>query len=134
MPVTAKFSQFFYDRLGHQVADELVDWCNAVDTTYRSDLREVNELNYARFEAKLEQRISELRSELTIRMDRLETKLDTKLDRTVAEHAFAQINARFDQLASTLDAKLERRLGEQSRWFLGAWGILLAAIIGLWLR
>jgi len=34
------------------------------DATYRSDLREVNELNFARFEAKLEQRLAELKSDL----------------------------------------------------------------------
>ena len=26
MPVTAKLSQLFYDRVGEQVANELVDW------------------------------------------------------------------------------------------------------------
>jgi hypothetical protein len=31
---------------------------------YRTDLRELNELNFARFDAKLEQRLAELRSEL----------------------------------------------------------------------
>jgi hypothetical protein len=36
----------------------------AVDLTYRTDLRELNELNFARFDAKLEQRLAELRSEL----------------------------------------------------------------------
>ena len=46
------------------MANELVDWFNAVDLTYRTDLRELNELNYARFDAKLEQRLAELRSEL----------------------------------------------------------------------
>ena len=34
-----------------------------MDATYRSDLRELNELNFARFDAKLEQRIAELRAE-----------------------------------------------------------------------
>jgi hypothetical protein len=34
-----------------------------VDLTYRTDLRELNELNYARFDAKLEQRLAELRAE-----------------------------------------------------------------------
>ena len=53
MPVTAKLSKLFYDRLGEQVANELVDWFNQVDATYRSDLRELNELNFARFDAKL---------------------------------------------------------------------------------
>jgi hypothetical protein len=59
MPVTAKLSQAFYDRLGHQVADEMVDWFNQVDAAYRSDLRELNELNFARFDARLEQRFAE---------------------------------------------------------------------------
>jgi hypothetical protein len=41
-----------------------VDWFNAVDSTYRADLRELNELNFARFDAKLEQRLAQLREEL----------------------------------------------------------------------
>jgi hypothetical protein len=35
-----------------------------VDLTYRTDLRELNELNFARFDAKLEQRLAELRTDL----------------------------------------------------------------------
>lgn len=75
MPVTAKFSEEFYERLGHGVADELVDWFNTVDATYRSDLRDLFqgqftalrgevEQRFAAFDAKLEQRISELRGQL----------------------------------------------------------------------
>ena len=64
VPVTAKLSKRFYDVLGEDVANELVDWFNSVDLTYRADLRELNELNYARFEAKLEQRLAELRADL----------------------------------------------------------------------
>ena len=64
MPVTAKLSKRFYDVLGEDVANELVDWFNAVDSTYRADLRELNELNFARFDAKLEQRLAELRIDL----------------------------------------------------------------------
>ena len=60
MPVTAKLSRKFYDKLGDDVANELVEWFNSVDATYRSDLRELNELNFARFDAKLEQRAAEL--------------------------------------------------------------------------
>ena len=64
MPVTAKLSKRFYDVLGEDFANELVDWFNAVDLTYRADLRELNELNFARFDAKLEQRLAELRAKL----------------------------------------------------------------------
>ena len=41
-----------------------MEWFNAVDLTYRTDLRELNELNFARFDAKLEQRLAELRIDL----------------------------------------------------------------------
>ena len=64
MPITAKFSRQFYAKLGHGIADELVDWFNNVDATYRSEFRELFEVNFGRFDAKLEQRIAELRSEL----------------------------------------------------------------------
>jgi hypothetical protein len=46
-----------------------------VDTTYRSDLRELNELNFARFEAKLEQRIAELDAKLDRRLGELKADL-----------------------------------------------------------
>ncbi len=64
MPVTAKFSEEFYAKFGHRVADELVDWFNQVDATYRSEFRELFEVHFARFDANLEQRIAALRAEL----------------------------------------------------------------------
>jgi hypothetical protein len=63
MPVTAKLSKKFYDRLGEDLANELVEWFNLVDATYKSDLREMNETNFARFDAKLEQRLAEFRAQ-----------------------------------------------------------------------
>ena len=88
MPVTARLSQLFYERVGEQVANELVDWFNAVDATYRSDLRELNELNFARFDAKLEQRLADLHNKLDSKIDKLDSKIDwveTKFERRVAE-------------------------------------------------
>lgn len=71
MPITIKLSRRFYEKLGEDLANELVDWFNAVDATYRTDLRELNEQNFARFDAKLEQRIAELKGELVAEMGRL---------------------------------------------------------------
>ena len=79
MPVTAKLSKRFYDVLGEDIANELVDWFNAVDLTYRADLRELNELNFARFDAKLEQRLAELRAELREEIAELRTEMRTEL-------------------------------------------------------
>ena len=71
MPVTAKFSEEFYHRVGHRVADELVDWFNRVDETYRSEFRELFAAHFRAFDAKLDQRTAELREEIA----RLETRL-----------------------------------------------------------
>ena len=44
--VRCRLSRKFSDTLGDDVANELVAWFNAVDLTYRTDLRELNELNH----------------------------------------------------------------------------------------
>lgn len=64
MPVTARLSRRFYEKFGDDIVNELVEWLNQVDATYRSELREQNELNFARFDAKLGQRLAELKAEL----------------------------------------------------------------------
>ena len=79
MPVTARLSRKFYERLGDDVTNELVEWFNLVDATYRSDLKELNELNFARFDAKLEQRIAELRAEMQVGFANLAGGIDSKL-------------------------------------------------------
>ena len=96
MPVTARLSRKFYEALGEDIANELVDWFNAVDLTYRADLRELNELNFARFDAKLEQRIAQSEARLNAKIDRVE----------------AQLNAKIDRVAAELDAKIDRGLAE----------------------
>ena len=79
MPVTAKLSKKFYERLGEDVANELVDWFNQVDATYRVDLREFNELSFQRFDARLEQRLAQFETKLERRLGHLETMVERRL-------------------------------------------------------
>jgi len=64
VPVTAKLSRKFYERLGDDIADELVDWFNAVDATYQAQLRETNELLWERFKATLQGEAAAIRGEI----------------------------------------------------------------------
>ncbi len=64
--MTAKLSREFYDRFGDKVVDELVGLLNDMDASFRAELRELNEQNFRRFEAKLEQRVAELRAEMAV--------------------------------------------------------------------
>ncbi len=116
MPVTARLSQKFYQRLGEDIAQELVDWFNQVDATYRANLREFNELNFARFDAKLEQRMSELESKLTTKMSALETKLETEI---------STLAANMKELEATLETKMSALETRLLRWsFLSTFTIL----------
>ncbi len=86
MPVTATLSRKFYDKFGDDITNELVDWFNMVDATYRTELRELNELNFGRFDAKLgaleshlEARMAALKSHLEARMAALESRLEARM-------------------------------------------------------
>jgi hypothetical protein len=118
VPVTARLSKRFYDVLGEDVANELVDWFNAVDLTYRANLRELNELNYARFEAKLEQRLVELRAELRAELAGLRAELRTELQEVRNEVHQGSM-------------ALERVRAELLRWMFGFWVTTLIGVAGL---
>jgi hypothetical protein len=104
MPVTAKLSRRFYDRFGDEITNELVDWMNSVDATYQTNLRELNEMNFARFDAKLEQR-----------MAALDGRIDKRIDFMRAEMA--------QRFAGT-----ETRL---IRWMVAMWSGTILALLGL---
>ena len=143
MPVTAKLSRSFYDRFGDEIANELVEWFNSVDLTYRADLRELNEINFARFDAKMEERLGRLEAHI----DALQvTEQFTRID----EH-FARVDQRFASLESLLrehmsasdvrTAQFEARMSQfearMMRWMLTFWvGTLggLAALVWAMVR
>ena len=86
-----------------------------MDATYRSDLREVNELNFARFDAKQEQRLVEY---------------DAKWERRSAES-----DAKWERRFGESDAKWERRVAELEtrliRWMFGLFTGSMLAFAGL---
>jgi DNA anti-recombination protein RmuC len=112
VPVTAKLSRKFYEKLGDDVANELVEWFNSVDATYRSDLRELNELNFARFDAKLEQRFAQLDAKLEQRL----TQLDAKLEQRVSELR-AEIQVRVAEAKNELDGRINALRAEMQTAF-----------------
>ena len=133
MPVTAKLSRRFYETFGDEIANELVEWFNQVDSTYRADLRELNELNFARFDAKLEQRIAELDSQFARRWLDFEAKVEMRL---------ATFEAKIAERLTTFETKIETRLAEFDlrlngvraeliKWMFVFWIGTLAPLAGL---
>jgi hypothetical protein len=104
MPVTAKLSRAFYDKLGDTVVNELVDLLNRMDSGYFTELRQVNELNAARFEARIDQRFAEQDARLAQRfadVDRRFAEQDAKMEKRFAEQD-AKMTATFAQYHQSL--------------------------------
>ena len=107
-----------------------------MDATYRSDLRELNELNFARFAAKLDQRFAEQdakwekrAAERDARWAKETAERDAKWATSFAERdalwakdtaerganlakSTAERDADWKKTVSDLDAKVDRRFGE----------------------
>lgn len=133
MPVTAKLSKRFYDVLGEDVANELVEWFNAVDLTYRQDLRELNELNFARFDAKLEQRLAEVRAELRQVMAELRSELRQEIAELRSELLGEIAQSRTDTSTEfgLVRTGIQQVRTELLRWMFGFWVTTLLALGGM---
>ena len=127
--MTARLSKRFYDVFGEEIARELVDWFNQVDETYRTDLRELNELNFSRFDAKLEQRLAESDA----KWERRFAEWDTKWERRFAEwdtkweRRIAALRIEMSQAFATVKADL-------LKWMFGFWATTTLALAALILR
>jgi hypothetical protein len=109
------------------------NWFNQADATYRGDLRELNELNFARFDAKLEQRVAQLDAKLeqglaAVRAD--VARLDGKL-----EQRLVQSDAKLEQRLAELRGDLRNELHAQGRmlmrWMVGLWMTAIGLLSGL---
>jgi hypothetical protein len=117
MPVTARLSRRFYEALGDDIANEPVDWFNAVDLTYRTELREMNDLNRDRIEARFDAFAAELRA--------MEARFDGKLGELEA-----RTNARFDALQSLLGKQLAETRADLIKWMFVFWAGTMLTMLG----
>ena len=88
------------------LCEDLVTWMQQMDAQ-RAELRELNELNFARFDARLTAAVSELRQEMAT--------------------GFGQVRQEMGQL----EARLERRIGDLLKWSFVFWVGAVGAIAAL---
>lgn len=118
MPVTAKLSKKFYETFGEDVTNELVEWFNSVDATYQTGLREVNEATFARFEAKLGERLAASNAEWRVQWAQLDAKLA----------------AQGNTLRMELAQSLTELKGSLLKWMFGFWTSVVLALLLLAFR
>ncbi len=93
--VPAERTLKFYQTFGHDIVGELADWLSAMDLTYRSELRDLNELNFTR----LDQRVGEVKTELRREIAALRTEMQV---------GFTEMRVSFAELESRLTSRLIR--------------------------
>jgi len=129
MPVTAKLSRKFYERLGDDIVTELVDWFNAVDSTYQTQLREINDLNWERFKSDMGAMRVEWRAEIATTRAELRAEIAT---------LGAELRKEMAELAGALRAEMAALRAEMIKWMFIFWcGQMIGLgglIVGLLLR
>jgi hypothetical protein len=75
MPVTARLSSRFYETFGDEIANDLVEWFNQVDATYREELQEQNDLNWGRVSARMGEMEARLRADMDVGLEKLRSDL-----------------------------------------------------------
>lgn len=128
MPTAVRMSRKFYEKLGHEVAGELVDMLNVMDAGYRADYRELLDARLAQFGAELRLEMGRLGAELRSEMDALRRELRAEMDALRRELA---------ALEGRLHAELSVRLKSQEvrliRWMFGLWATTMLALAGMFM-
>lgn len=126
MPVTAKLSRKFYDRFGDDIATEFVDWFNAVDLTYQTQLKEINELNWERFKTALQAEGAAIRAEL-----RGEFREGLAQVRIEMAKLAGDLRTEISKGDSALRHEMERTRGDLLKWMFIYWCGSIIALYGL---
>jgi hypothetical protein len=75
MPMTAKLAQTLQEKLGSEGAAEMITWFDETQRGARQELRELNELNFSRFDARMGERMAVLEQKLSERISGVEQKI-----------------------------------------------------------
>jgi hypothetical protein len=98
-----------------------VEWLNQVDLAFRTDLREVNEANFRRLDAKLEQRSAELRSDLRGEIATLRGEMGTLRAEFATLRGEMVRRSEMDTFRAEVRAELQGMKAELIKWMFLFW-------------
>src|SRR6266508_1400954 len=146
MAITARLSHKLHQTLGDDAAEDLVTWMQQVDAQ-RVELRELNELNFARVDARFAEARQAARADLAELRQEMgsgfaETESGFAAVRQEMQSGFAGSDAKLAALheemrvgfsdlrqeMARLEAGLERRIGDLIKWSFVFWVGAVGAI------
>jgi hypothetical protein len=121
MTITPRLSRMLHQTLGGEAGGDLVTWMGDMEGQ-RAELRELNEANFARFDARL----AELRHEMQGGFAELRQEMQAGLAKTREDmlSGFAALRQEMAQL----ETRFERRLGDVIKWSFVFWVGAVGAI------
>jgi hypothetical protein len=85
MPVTTRLLQRLHESLGEEATNDLFAWWEEATTVNRAGVREVADLYYARFDARLEKGLAEVRAELRAELSKESGQLRSEMAKELGE-------------------------------------------------
>jgi hypothetical protein len=126
MAITARLSHKLRQTLGDEAAEDLVSWMQQVDAQ-RAELRELNDLNFSRIDARLsgvatQADLAELRQQMQAGFARSDARL-------AGFHEEMRVGfSDLRQEMAHVEARLERRIGDLVKWSFVFWVGAVGAI------
>ena len=126
-----------------ETAEYLMNWMHTADAS-RAELRELNQLNHARFDSRLREQFAHFREQMRedlakFREDihddnaafRKELRAENAAFRETTRQAHADLRLDLHTSIAQLDIKLERRFGDLITWSFVFWVSAVGAIAAL---
>jgi hypothetical protein len=122
MPVTTTLLLKLRETLGDEAANDLVSWVDEATARELGHIRELAELHYSRFDARLEQRLANLGADVDGRIEALRTDLYGRIEALRAD-LYGRIEA--------LRTELAVQRGDLIKWMFLFWVGTIVPLAGL---
>ena len=122
MPVTARLLQRLHESLGDEATNDLFAWWEEAATVNRVAVREVADLYYARFDARLEKGLAEVRSD----MNKGFAKVYAEMDKGLAE-----VRSELAKGSAQLRSEMANQRADLLKWMFLFWVGTMVPLAGL---
>jgi hypothetical protein len=131
MPVSPRLSRKLQQTLGDDAAEDLVSWIQNVEAQ-RAELRELNDLNYSRLDARLTELRRDMQADVAaMHADLGELRQEMRTGFATSAGQLERMAGQLRQEMAQLETRLERRMGDLIKWSFVFWVSAVGAIAAL---
>jgi hypothetical protein len=133
VPVTPTLLLKLRKTLGDEAANDLVTWVDQATARELGQMRELADLHYGRFDARLEQRLAELRADVDARIESLRAELHTRIE-SLRTDIYTRIESLRTDLYTRIDAVRVEMMAQRAdliKWMFLFWVGTIVPLAGL---